>query len=289
MSFSYNDYFIPIKSGNHVHRGWTKTTNNEPKGVTWHWTAAPNVSNSRKALRGLTDRKVSAHYCVGNGFSEGVDRYVSLDNRSWHAQKNQKLRWDGRRSIKRTSGINACIGIETAHIGYARDGYPAQPGWGSFVDQTCTHTRIVPPWTDQQYVMMIAVGKQIIQHWPSIPWQFHHGHHDICPTYKYDVVGLDFARLLRGIYDNPDIPDIWTPLWSTKARQRVLIALGYDLGEWQDDGFWGDYSQRALSKFQNDHSEVEIPYWTTFTNQDAYRALNEVGLDLGEVARTPVS
>ena len=287
VSFSYNDFFIPIQPGNAVHKAWTKTTNYQAKGVTWHWTAMAKLKDSRKTLQGLGSRKVSAHFCVGSSFAEGVDRYVSLENRSWHAQVNQKLRWDGEKSVKRTSGISACIGVETAHVGYERQGYPASPDWGIFLDPTSETYRRIPPWGEEQFKMMVEVGKQILDRWPYIPWQHHHGHHDICPGYKTDVVGFDFARLLRRIYDNPKIPDVWTPLWTTEARQRVLISLGYDLGEWLDDGFWGDYSKRALTEFQREHSKVITPFWTTFTCQDAHREVTKKGLSLETIATAP--
>ena len=108
----------------------------------------------------------------------------------------------------------------------------------------------VQPWTGEQFEMMVAVGKEILDRWPHIPPEHHHGHHDICPGYKQDVAGFAFAGLLRRIYEDETIPDIWGPLWTTTARQKVLLFLGYDLGPWGADGDWGEWSQRALDKFQ---------------------------------------
>lgn len=288
--FKYQDYYIPLYKGHAVSPDWTSATNHKPMGVTWHWTAMRTLKDSRGVLQGGAGgvkSRVSAHYCVGQNFKEGVDRYVRLTDRSWHAGIEQKIRWDGKKSTNTTKGSRACIGIETAHIGYARPGHPAQPGWKDYVDTNCRSIWTIPDWPSEQFEMMVAVGKEILGKWPHIPWQHHHGHHDICPGYKQDVIGMRFADLLRAIYDDNSIPDIWSPLWTTVARQRVLIALGYDLGSWKDDGHWGDFSQAALRDFQKDSDAVVVPYWTTFTCQDAYAALKAKGKDLDTVAKTP--
>lgn len=289
MTFSFNNHLIPLKPGHAVSRGWTTTTGNRPMGVTWHWTAIESLVSTRLILGGnnTVASQVSAHYGVGRGFAEGVDRYVSLDNRSWHAGINQKLRWDGQPSNNNTKGARACIGVETCNVGYARPGHPAQPDWIRAVDTNCSWEMRIQPWTDEQVAMMIDVGKEIIARWPHIGPESHHGHHDICPGYKQDVAGFPFAEILRGIYNDPSLRDIWSPLWTTVARQRVLIALGFDLGTTKDDGLWGTFSQRALDQFQQSIGAVRIPYWTTFTCRDADLALSSVGLDLATVCSTP--
>ncbi|QYK40819.1 MAG: N-acetylmuramoyl-L-alanine amidase [Paracoccaceae bacterium] len=284
-----DDHLVPLTSGHAVHPGWTAETGHRPMGVTWHWTAIARLDRTRDVLGGHNTResKVSAHYGVGQSFAEGVDRYVRLENRSWHAQKNQKLRWDGKASLRKTSGIAACIGVETCHIGYARPGHPAGPDWIEAVDTNSSWTMKIAPWGEEQIAMMIAVGQEIVARWPHIRPEDHHGHHDICPGYKQDVAGFPFARVLRGIYGDDTIRDVWTPLWTTRARQRVLIALGHDLGTWKDDGHWGNFSQRALERFQRATGQVPIPYWTSFTNRAADAALAERGMDLATVAATP--
>ena len=286
MDFSFNDdAMIPVEPGQSVGRGWLTITNGKPMGVTWHWTAIEDLASTRNALGGANAANKgvsSAHYGVGRTFAEGVDRYVSLDNRSWHAGKNQKLRWDGKRSTNETKASRTCVGIETCNLGYAREGHPAQPDWIDAVDTDSKWAMKIQPWTDEQFTMMVAVGKEILQKWRHIGVRHHHGHHDICPGYKQDVAGFPFAAVLRSIYDDSSIPDVWSPLWTVKARQRVLIRLGYDLGPWGADGDWGDWSQRALSHFQKDVGAVDTPYWTTFTCWDVHDALEARGITIEE-------
>lgn len=290
MTFSITDHLIPIKPGHSVSRGWRKATDHRPMGVTWHWTAVESLAVTTRILGGNNAQSKgvsSAHYGIGRSFAEGIDRYVTLENQSWHAGKNQKMIWDGTRSRNEIKGSRSCIGIETCNLGYARSGHPAGPDWIRAVNTDSKWEMQIQPWTEEQFEMMIFVGREIRTRWPHIPYQHHHGHHDICPGYKQDVAGFPFAALLRVIYDDPTIPDIWTPLWNTIARQRVLIKLGYDLGNWKDDGDWGEWSQRALTRFQKDTGAVQIPHWTTFTCRDAHTRLTSMGHDLEKVANTP--
>ncbi|MBB2962972.1 N-acetylmuramoyl-L-alanine amidase [Methylobacterium sp. R2-1] len=288
MSFTFNDdAIIPLKAGHSVSKGWTSATDHKPMGVTWHWTAIIDLATTRRVLGGenATNKGVSsAHYGIGRTFAEGVDRYVRLDNRSWHAGKEQRLRWDGKKSDGKTKGARACIGIETCNVGYERAGFPAKDDWITAVDTDSKWVMKVQPWTDEQVEMMISVGKEIIARWPHIPHAHHHGHHDICPGYKQDVAGFPFATVLRGIYEDPSIPDVWTVFWSTIARQKALLFLGYDLGPWGADGSWGEWSQRALDQFQNDIGAVRLPYWTSFTCWDMHRAIRARGKTIEDVA-----
>jgi N-acetyl-anhydromuramyl-L-alanine amidase AmpD len=286
MPFSFsNAAMIPLKAGHSVSRGWTSVTGKKPMGVTWHWTAIESLAATRRALGGdnATNKGVSsAHYGVGRTFAEGVDRYVDLDDRSWHAGKEQKIRWDGTRSNNDTKAARTCIGVETCNVGYARPGFPAQSDWVEAVNTDCKWVMKIQPWSDEQFEMMVAVGQEIVSRWPHVAPEHHHGHHDICPGYKQDVAGFPFAALLRKIYRDDTIPDVWTPLWTTVARQKVLQRLGYDLGPWGADGSWGEWSQRALERFQADSGAVKVPHWTTFTCWDAHRALEKQGTSLAE-------
>jgi N-acetyl-anhydromuramyl-L-alanine amidase AmpD len=286
MDFSFNDgAMIPIQSGQSVSRGWTSATDNKPMGITWHWTAIESLAETRRALGGAnaTNKGVSsAHYGVGRTFAEGVDRYVGLDNRSWHAGKNQKIRWDGKRSNDQTKATRTTVGVETCNLGYERPGFPARPDWIEAVDTNCKWLMKIQPWTVEQFEMLVAVGKEILARWPHIPPESHHGHHDLCPGYKQDVAGFPFAALLRRIYEDETIVDVWSPLWTTVARQKVLVRLGYDLGPTGADGSWGNLSQRALDKFQADSGAVRVPNWTTFTCRDAYTALKGEGISLAQ-------
>lgn len=256
---------IPFGSGHAVSRGWTKATEHEPKGVTWHWTATTSLAACNRILGGPNPSrrgKASAHCAVGRSFEEGVSRYVSLANRSWHAGVEQKLRWDGRRSTDATKGARACIGVETVNIGYERNNWSAGPDWIQAATPNGRRTLKVEPWTDEQVAMMVAVGKEIVARWPNIGPRDHHGHHDLCPTYKTDVVGFPFARVLRAIYDDPDLPDVWSGLWLPEGRQRALAELGFDPGG--IDGDWGRLSAAALREFQKAAGLDVNPWWTTW-------------------------
>ena len=109
--------------------------------------------------------------------------------------------------------------------------------------------------------MMIAIGQEIVARWPHIGPRHHHGHHDLCPDYKVDPVGFPFARVLRGIYDDPAIPDVWTPTWIVRGRRRALAELGYGVG---DGGLWTPACDAALRDFQSRHALAPNGRWSTF-------------------------
>ena len=275
---------IPIEDGQAVGRGWTSATDGRPVGVTWHWTVTADLALCRQVLGGAhAERKgeASAHYGIGRSFEEGIDRYVSIENRSWHAGINQTLRWDGRPlGHPKYKGSRTTIGVETVSIGFSRRNHPADEGWITTADPTGKFVLQVQPWTEEQVEMMIAVGKEIVERWPNIGFREHHGHHDICPGYKQDVAGFPFARVLRAIYDNPAIPDVWTPLLLPEQRQRALWELGYDIGGTVRrgvngangasdaakgiDGDWGRMSDAALRRFQRDNGMLADGMWTSF-------------------------
>lgn len=259
---------IPVQSGQAVSRGWTSYTAHNPQGVTWHWTATPDLALCDRILGGANaSRKgaASAHYGIGRSFAEGVSRYVSLDNRSWHAGVGQTLRWDGKpRKRWWEKGASSTIGIETVNVGYARERFPAGDDWLVAAAPNGRQTMKIQPWPEEQIQMMIAIGKEIQAKFPHLCPEHHHGHHDICPGYKVDVIAFPFARILRGIYDDESIEDVWTPYWQIKQRQQALIDLGYDLGPAGADGDWGRMSDGGLRKFQVDNGMVEDGMWTTF-------------------------
>ena len=280
-------HMIPIKRGHAVSRGWTNATDRRPMGVTWHWTATWDLQGCRNTIGGSNPARkgiASAHYGIGRSFSEGVDRYVSLENRSWHAGKNQLLRWDGHPSNNNTKGARATIGIETVNIGYARAGVQAEADWTVAYSPNGKQEMLVQPWTDEQIEMMVQVGREISDRWPLITWLDHHGHHDACPGYKVDVAAFPFAQILRRIFGDPEIPDIWSPFWTAKQRQRALVLLGYDLGDFgpkEDgvDGDWGRASDGALTEFQQQNDLIPNGYWTTYVSRAVWEALNANGID----------
>ena len=256
---------IPFGRGQAVSRGWTRATGGAPRGVTWHWTATRDLAACDRLLGGAAAERrgqASAHYAVGRSFAEGVSRYVSPANRSWHAGVEQKLRWDGRPSGNRTKGARACIGVETVSIGYARPGAPAGPDWIRAATPDGRRLLLVEPWTEEQIAMMAAVGREIAARWPDIGPRDHHGHHDLCPTWKQDVVGFPFARVLRAIYGDPDLPDVWSEVWLPEGRQRALAGLGFDPGP--VDGVWGPRSDAALRAFQSAAGLEVNGWWTTW-------------------------
>lgn len=285
------DFMIPVRPGHSVSRGWTAATENRPMGVTWHWTAGSTLAGCRATLGGpdaLRKGVSSAHYGVGRSFQEGIDRYVGLENRSWHAGLNQVMRWDGVRSTNSTKGARATIGIETVNVGFARPDVPAGADWLQATTPNGHHVRSIQPWTDEQLTMCVQVGKEILARWPHIPWRHHHGHHDLCPGYKEDVIGFPFARVLRAIYDDPTIPDVWSPFLMPEQRQRALLLLGYDLGTWGPggdgvDGAWGRLSDGALVRFQTDAGLIPNGMWTTFVCHAAHQALTAAGHDPAEL------
>src|SRR6266511_2520349 len=88
---------VPLEHGQAVSVGWPASIGGCPRGVTWHWTATWDLATCRRTLGGANATRkgqASAHYAVGRSRAEGVDRYVALENRSWHAGVQQTLRWD---------------------------------------------------------------------------------------------------------------------------------------------------------------------------------------------------
>jgi len=281
MAAERRDALIPIEPGQAVSRGWTSATDFKPVGVTWHWTATEDLALCTRVLGGPNaERKgeASAHYGIGRDEHEGIDRYVSIENRSWHAGINQTMQWDGRPlRDNRFKASRTTIGIETVNIGYARGNLQAGPNWIAAAEPNGKHFMRVRPWKDEQIGMMVEVGKEILKRWLHIRPRDHHGHHDICPGYKQDVAGFPFAKVLRGIYNDPTIPDVWSPVWTPIERQRALIRLGY-LNEGGDDGDWGRISDAALRAFQRENGMLEDGMWTTFVSWKVYDVMTARGM-----------
>jgi len=277
MALINGDWLLPLEPGQAVSPGWPTAIG--PVGVTWHWAATWDLLTCSRVLGGknpLRKGQASAHFAVGRTAQEGVNQYVTLDNRSWHAGIEQLFRWDGQALTSASEKASrTTVGVETITIGFARDGVPAQADWIE-VDTPDGLTNLrVQPWTDEQVAMMIAVGRDIVAKFPHIKPDGHHGHSDLCPTYKQDVLGFPFAKVLRGIYQDDTIPDVWTPFREVLDRQRALQTLGYDLGPSSADGDWGRHSRDALIKFHTDNELPASPYWTTFTCRKVYQRLHQ--------------
>jgi len=278
---------IPLEDGQSVSAGWPASIGARPLGVTWHWTVTWDLELCRRLLGGRNAERrgeASAHYGIGRSFEEGVDRYVTLENRSWHAGKSQTLRWDGRPlGTPDYKGSRSTIGVETVNIGYATAPDMAEDDWIATATPDGKSVR-VQPWTDEQVEMMIAVGREIVARWPHIGPADHHGHHDLCPGYKVDPSGFPFARVLRGIYPDRAIEDVWTQTGTVVQRQRLLAALEYDLGPWGVDGQWGHRSAAALRRFQEEHGLVANGYWNTYTSRRICEVMRERGMEMEDAA-----
>ena len=289
MDFQISDrWLIPVEPGHSVTPGWPAETGGRPWGVTWHWTATLDLARCTRLLGGPeAERKgqASAHYGIGRSFEEGVHRYVTLENQSWHAGKEQRVRWDGAPfEGAADKGSRTTVGVETVHNGYARRGFPAGENWSLAWSPDGRQAMRVQPWTDEQIEMILGIGREILDRWPHIGPRDHHGHHDLCPGYKVDVSGFPFAQILRSLYNDSNLPDVWTPLWTVRGRQRALRALGHDLEGEERRGRWGPISARALRRFQRDAGLAVIDAWSTFVNWRVYEILRDGGLDLAEVA-----
>lgn len=298
LPFQFRDFLIPLADGQAVTRGWPERHGGKPLGVTWHWAVTRRLSVLRGVIGGAhAERKgdASAHYGIGRTFAEGVDRYVTLENRSWHAGKHQSLRWNGKPMLGDADfkGSRSTIGIETSHIGADLDGVVAEADWIRTATPLGKPIR-VQPWTNEQIAMCIEVGREIVRRWPHIRPDDHHGHHDICPVdengqaYKIDVCGFPFAKVLRGIYPDTPITDVWTPFETVRQRQRALIALGFNLGGSGADGAWGDRSRTALTLFQRHDGLVANGLWSTFVSRAVYRELKQIGRDPAAVTAGPL-
>jgi len=281
---------IPLEDGQAVSEGWPQSIGGRPLGVTWHWTVTWDLELCRRLLGGRNATRkgeASAHYGIGRGYQEGVDRYVTLENRSWHAGKHQSLRWDGRvLGSPDYKGSRSTIGVETVNIGYANGPGMAQADWIAAATPDGKPVR-VQPWTDEQVRMMIEVGREIVARWPAIGPDDHHGHCDICPGYKVDPMGFPFARVLAGIYPDRAIIDHWTPTLTVIQRQRALLAAGMDVGPYGADGSWGPGSLGALKRFQDAHGLVVNGAWSTFVSRRLAEVLADRGIPLAEAAGAP--
>lgn len=283
----FQDHLLPVSPDQAVSPGWTPVTGGRPVGVTWHWTATADLAECRRLIGGPSpERKglASAHYAVGRTAEEGVDRYVSLEDRSWHAGAQQLLRYNGRSlGSADWKGTRTCVGVESVNLGYERDGVPAGPDWQPVCTPDGQRYLLIQPWTEVQVEMLIEVGHEILARWPHIGLRDHHAHADLCPLAREDVLGFPFATVLRGLYGE-DVPDVWSPLWLNRGRQAALKALGYDPGP--IDGAWGRRSRAALIRFQQSAGLVVNGLWTSFVSWAIYdrAAAKGLGWPLGGLA-----
>ncbi|MEM6457075.1 MAG: hypothetical protein AAF772_18440 [Acidobacteriota bacterium] len=178
-------------------------------------------------------------------------------------------------------GARTTIGVEVVHIGYARRGVPAGPDWLT-VDDPTGRTMRVAPWPVEQLTMCVAVGREIVRRFPAIGPRDHHGHDDLCPGFKQDPShAFPYARLLRAIYRDPSLPDVWSPLRTRAARRRVLRRLGHGLPWPADEDVarpWGPDDVDALERFQTTAGLTVDGCWTSFVSWRVHDVLGEDGL-----------
>ena len=284
-------YLIPLEEGHAVTHGWPQETGGRPWGITWHWTATWDLERCSQLLGGPEAERrgiASAHLGVGRNLQEGVHRYIDFEHCSWHAGKNQTLRFDGQPLLDEAwKGSRTTIGVEAVYIGYERPEVPRGDDWRP-VDSVNGQQRMwVPPWPREQLDMLVEVGRRILDRWPHIGPRHHHGHYDLCPGYKVDPAGFPFAQRLRRIYDDADIPDVWSSLWTVDQRQRVLAWFGLDPRP-ADGPTWGTASDAALRRLQRHLGLVVDGMWTTFVNWRLHDEITAQGADLPTVVADTV-
>ena len=230
--------------------GWPE---GHPSGVTWHWTAGGSLAGCYATIGPVPGARddASAHYAVGRTLKEGIDQYVLLDDRSFHAGKNQTLRGDGKpRTGAGESASRMYIGVETVHLGWVREGNPATPGTAAYPGVDCSSLYQIPPWTEACIEGCVVVARAIIARWPHIRAEDHHGHGDLCPNYKVDPLGFPFARVLSEAY-GVKVPDVWGATRTFQQRQAALNALSVrrpdlQIAQLKVDGVFGNASKTAL-------------------------------------------
>ncbi len=276
-------YLIPLEGGHSVTLGWPAETGGRPWGVTWHWTATWDLEHCSRLLGGPNAERrgvASAHLAVGRNLREGIHRYVGFENRSWHAGKLQTLRFDGQPRLDPAwKASRTTIGIEAVYIGYARQEVPRQDDWRRVDSPDGQQQMWLPPWPAEQLDMLVEVGRRIVARWPTIRPRHHHGHHDLCPGYKVDPAGFPFAQVLRRIYDDPEVPDVWSGVETIEQRHRVLARCGLDPRP-EDGASWGPASDAALRRLQRRLGLVVDGMWTSFVSWRLHDELAAQGTDL---------
>ena len=114
--------------------------------------------------------EASAHFGVGRSLAEGIDRWVDLEHRSWHAGKAQTLDLWGRPSTDATKAARTTIGIETAHPGYAREDVPDGPDFTDALDPTGRPLRIAPWPMRLRYLSVSRSNRPSPE--PAVPGRF---------------------------------------------------------------------------------------------------------------------
>lgn len=293
-----------------------------PSAITWHWTAGWNVYGNSDSANGSLGPDsscrrsyASAHYSVGRSFDrvmhdtrvnsrrEGTVQLVSLDNRSGHSGGGTGT--NGARYVNGAAyansthaGRRASVGVEVTYIANARPMVEARRHTNTYSDpwvDVIPHRRrsdhdTLPIWPLEQIAMCINVGSEILERWDVevLGPRQHHGHYDIEPFNKYDPLGFPYARVLRALYPDQIIPDVWGIFWETwSSRARALENLGYtDAVAGEGRNLWNNNSTNdvQLSAFKTDRNAVR----TTVNSNAAGAHLANTGHALRVDTREPI-
>lgn len=280
---------------------------NGPSAITWHWSVTDDMQGLETALGPTNNAEKSATYGVGrrfgklNGNDEGSVRWVAYDRSTWHAGPHYSRTVHGAPTVNGHDRANRnAPGIETVNTGYAslqaaQNYVQEQENYrGSnimAIDGQVGPIVYVPEWSLEQVVMMIdLVVNDILVQWPGLILpRHHHGHHDVCPTntsgavgarYKIDSLGFPFARVLRGIYPNIIVPDVWSEFWDGDAKSPALEYFGYPEEEKEYATFGGGQTHDVLEEFKTHRNTITgrprqlkvDPVWCTFTNWEIHDA-----------------
>jgi len=287
------DYMIPLSSGQAVSKGWTSHTNYEPVGIMIHWTAASSLFVARKVLGGkkaLRKGVASAHFCVGESTTIGIDQYVDLDNRSWHCGAGQTIGpYGDPYTSSNLKGARTHIGIEVTHPGFFRRGVSENLFFGGkkIFDPFGQTELLIAPWPEPVVRMTLDVVNLCLDRWPSITTACFHC--DLCPGYKIDALTFPIHFVLnRVIYNKTKkvelcLPDIWEPFYTIEGRQKALVMLDYDLGNYGIDGHWGRISSNALVDFQRENNLAQSGAWTTHVCLKVYEKFLEKDLTFEDI------
>ena len=238
-----------------------------------------------------------------NSRREGTVQLVSLDNRSGHSGSGAGT--NGARYVNGAAyanathqGRRASVGIEVTYIATVGTIEGARNHTNTYDDQWVdvvphrprSDHDTLPIWSLEQIAMCINVGSEILERWDAevLGPRQHHGHYDINPYRKFDPIGFPYARVLRALYPDQIIPDVWGIFWeSWSSRARALENLGYtDAVVGEERQLWNNNSinHLQLTAFKNDRNDVRRT-----VNSNAVGAhLANTGHDLLVDTREPI-
>ena len=238
----FRDAQIPIQPGQAVSRGWTRYVG-KPVGVTWN-VSATSLEVLRKQVGGRNAElkgKKSWHFGVGRTRAEGLDRYVGIENRSWHTGEDdlQVLRYDGKPA--RYEGL-----------------------WWSGARTTIGVNLVLPDdkWTEEQTSMMVELGLYLQKRLPWLKWTDHHLQSDLCPSKTLER-RPPLTQILRGLYGE-DVPDLSWNYETPQEQQAALKRLGFPV---KAHARWTPAGKSALQTFQEKNGLFPTGVWSTFVSQ----------------------